>query len=185
MATVIEPNKTLPSTLEEFMAWEAPVDGSKYEWYDGEIINFEKMKKKHLKIIHLLNRAFVNTDAYRQNGELIPEQDVVLSGIQLRRPDLAYFSGEQIENSDKTDDEPIPSFVIEIISPTDDATKIETRIAEYFKAGVGVLWHIYPDNQIVYVYTSRKTVKICLDEDICSAAPALPDFEIPVQQLFA
>jgi hypothetical protein len=50
---------------------------------------------------------------------LIAEQDVLLMGIQMRRPDLANFSGEQIANSDENE-EPIPSFVIEVISPTDD-----------------------------------------------------------------
>ncbi|MCU0339726.1 MAG: Uma2 family endonuclease [Spirosomaceae bacterium] len=177
--------QTLPTTLAEFMGWDAPIDGYKYEWNDGEIEKSEKMKKKHLKLIYALASLFDGTKAKKQKGLLIPEQDVMLTGIQLRRPDLAYFSGVQIENSDKTDDEPIPAFVIEIISPTDDAVKVEAKIAEYFKAGVEVLWHIYPENQAVYVYTSRKTVKICTDDDICSANPTLPDFEISANQLFA
>ncbi|MEZ4905807.1 MAG: hypothetical protein R2822_30600 [Spirosomataceae bacterium] len=48
-----------------------------------------------------------------------------------------------------------------------------------------VVWPIYPENQVVYVYTSRKSVKICTDTDICSAAPVLPDFEISVNELFS
>ncbi len=181
MTTAIELS-LFPTTLAEFIDWEAPVDGYKYEWNDGEIIKSEKMKKKHLKLIHLLGRAFSKTNAYKNDGELISEQDVMLTGIQLRRPDLAYFSGEQIANSDE-DEEPIPSFVIEVISPTDDAIKIETKVIEYFKAGVEVLWHIFPENQTIYVYTSRKTVKICTDDDICSASPAIDDFQISVNEL--
>ena len=108
----------------------------------------------------------------------------MLTGIQMRRPDLAYFSGSQIDNS-LHEEEPIPEFLIEIISPTDDAIKIEEKLAEYFKSSVKVVWHIYPENKDVYVYTSRKQVKICTDTDVCSAAPVLSDFDIPVNDLFA
>lgn len=174
----------LPRTLEEFLVWE-PRDGFKYEWNDGEIIKFAKMKKKHLVIIRTLNRLFVITAAHQNGGELIMEQDVILTGIQMRRPDLAYFSGEQIDNSVSSDENPIPAFLIEVVSPSDDAEKVEEKLAEYFKSTIQVVWHIYPENRVVYVYTSRKSVKICTDDDVCSAAPVLPDFEISVNELFA
>ena len=174
----------LPRTIQEFVAWEPAADGFKYEWNDGEIIRFEKMKKRHLFIIRILHRLFVKTRAYQDRGELVAEQDVMLSGIQMRRPDLAFFSGSQIDNSVVSDDEPIPDFAIEIISPTDDAEKLEEKLAEYFKAGVRVVWHIYVENEVVYVYTGRKIVKVCTDDDICSAAPTLPDFELSVNALF-
>ena len=174
----------LPLTLNEFLNWN-PVDGHKYEWSDGEIIKFEKMNKKHLTILRALQQLFFRTTAAHNGGAFIMEQDVMLTGIQMRRPDLAYFSGEQIDKSPISEDEPIPPFVIEIISPTDDAEKVEQKLAEYFKAGVQVVWHIYDENQVVYVYTSRKKVTVCTDEDICSAVPVLPDFEISVKALFA
>ena len=174
----------LPRTFEEFLRWE-PNDGFIYEWNDGEVITFEKMKKKHLYVIRTLNRIFSRTTAYQQGGVLIAEQDVMLTGIQMRRPDLAYFSDDQINKSATSDEEPIPAFVIEIISPTDDAEKVEEKIVAYFKAGVQVVWNAYAENKVVYVYTSRKNVKVCTDADICSAAPVLSDFEISVDELFA
>jgi Uma2 family endonuclease len=174
----------LPTTLEEFSNWDAPIDGFKYEWHDGEIIKFEKMKRKHLKLISVLMRLFDKTKAKQLNGLLICEQDVELSAIQMRRPDLAFFSGEQIED-ETNENEPIPAFVIEVISPTDDATKVEAKLVEYFKVGVKVLWHIYPEIEAVYVYTARKIVKICTNEDTCSASPVLDDYEISVNELFS
>ena len=173
-----------PRSLEEFIAWE-PNDGYTYEGNDGELIRFEKMKKKHLFLIRTLSRLFASTGAYQQGGELVMEQDVMLTGIQMRRPDLAFFSGEQIDTSADSSEEPIPSFVIEIISPTDDAIKVEEKVAEYFKSTVQVVWHVYPENRVVYIYTSRKNVTICTDQDICSAQPVLPDFEISADDLFA
>ena len=173
-----------PQTLAEFLEWES-VDGNKYEWFDGQLVQFEKMKKKHLYLIRRLNRLFATTNAYQQGGELIAEQDVLLTPRQMRRPDLAYFSNEQIDNSPRIEVEPIPAFAVEVISPTDDVEDVETKLVEYFKAGVRVVWHIYLENQAVYVYTSRRQVAIYIEDDLCSAAPVLPDFTIRVTELFA
>jgi Uma2 family endonuclease len=154
----------------------------RYEWYDGKIIKFEGMNKKHLRLI----RLFSKTKAYQDGGELIAEQDVKISAIQLRRPDLAYlayFSASQIDESWK-DEEPIPAFAIEIISTFDQINQVKMKLTEYFKNGVSVVWLIYPDEKIVEIYTSRKTVKIYSDTDICSASPVLDDFEISVEDLF-
>ena len=182
---ILQPISTvLPTSFEEFLQWE-PVDGFKYEWNDGEIIRFEKMKKKHLFIIRRLQQLFFRTLSFSTGAAFIMEQDVMLTGIQMRRPDLAYFSGQQIDGSIASDVEPIPEFVIEVISPTDDAIKVEEKLAEYFKSNIKVVWHIFPENEVVYVYTSRKQVKICTDSDICSASPVLADFEISVTDLFA
>jgi Uma2 family endonuclease len=182
---ILQPSTmALPKTFEEFLKWDA-ADGFKYEWNDGEVIRFEKMKKKHLVIIRRLQQLFFGTVSFDKGGAFIMEQDVMLTGIQMRRPDLAYFSGNQIDDSTSSDEEPIPEFIIEVVSPTDDAIKVEEKLAEYFKSTVKVVWHIYPENEVVYVYTSRKQVKICTDNDICSAAPVLTDFNISVNDLLA
>ena len=174
--------QAVPHTLQEFLDWEFD-DGFKYEWNDGELIKFIGMKKKHLKLIRVLSRLFLKTKAHELGGELIAEQDVMLTGIQLRRPDLAYFNASQIEESEKTD-EPIPEFAIEVISSYDQITQVKKKVTEYFKNGVKVVWLIYPDENAVEVYTSRKDIKICTDNDVCSAKPVLENFEISVEELF-
>lgn len=115
---------------------------------------------------------------------LLAETDVMLAGIQMRRPYLAYFTRLQLYEVREGEDV-IPEFVIEVISLNDDAEQVEKKIVEYFKAGVRVLWKIMPQSEVVYVYTVRKIVKICTDDDVCSVAPVLPDFEITAGALFA
>ncbi len=171
-----------PKTLAEFEQWQ-PTDGCKYEWNDGELIKFEGMKRKHLKLVRVLAELFDTTKAKKQRGQLICEQDVQLTGIQLRRPDLAFFSGEQIDESDDNE-EPIPEFAIEVISSYDQINEVKKKIIEYFKNGVKVTWIIYPDYQMVEIYTSAKNVVICTDADVCSANPVLDDFEIKAEDLF-
>jgi Uma2 family endonuclease len=125
---------------------------------------------------------------YNKMGTFMAEPDVMLTGIQMRRPDIAYFTKEQVSQGRQGIDV-IPEFIIEIISEPDQLYKIEDKLTEYFKAGAGgvplkVIWNIIAEHQMVYVYTSRREVKICLEEDICSAAPVLPDFQISVKDLF-
>lgn len=170
-----------PKTLDEFINWE-PNDGYKYEWNDGELIQFTGMKRKHLQLIKRLNRLFLTTFAHQQGGELICEQDVQLTGIQMRRPDMAYFTDAQIKADDE---EPIPEFCIEVISSNDQINDLKAKLKEYFRHGVRVVWLILPEQDMVEVYTSVKDVTIYLDDDRCSAQPVLADFEISVNELLA
>jgi len=178
----IEIEKTAPpSTLAAFLLWN-PTDGFKYEWNDGELIKFTGMNKKQYFIYSILNKLFVKK-GYTESGILMAEPDVMLTGIQMRRPDIAYFTDNQILKGREGEDV-LPEFVIEIISETDQSYKVENKLTEYFKAGVKVVWNIIPDEKVVQVYQSRKNVTICFDNDICSAAPVLPDFEIAVSTIF-
>ncbi len=171
-----------PQTLNDFMEWE-PTDGFKYEWFDDKLVQFTGMKKKQYYLYEVLNVLFFEK-GYHQLGTFMAEPDVMLTARQLRRPDIAFFTKEQVQRGRQGEDV-IPAFVIEIISETDQAYAIEAKLIEYFKAGVAVVWHILPEQEVVYVYTSRQQVTICLNQDVCSAAPVLPDYTIRVDTLFA
>lgn len=173
--------KKYPETFEEFQNWEV-VDGFKYEWFDGELVKFQKMNKKQLFLVQVLN-DLLYSKGLNKVGNLVAEPDVNLTKTQMRRPDIAFFTNEQYKMGREGIDI-IPEFVIEVISENDNVYKLEDKLTEYFKAGVKVIWNILPHHECVYVYTSRKTVFICLENDVCSASPVLPDFEVTVNDLF-
>ena len=176
------PTLTRPQTLDQFLDWES-TDGFKYEWNGGELIRFSGMKKKQYYIYDVLNSLFIE-QGYHRLGTFMAEPDVMLTAIQMRRPDIAYFTKAQIQRG-RNGEDVLPGFVVEILSETDQAYRVEEKLTEYFKAGVQVVWNIIPEQEVVYVYTSRRQVVICLEDDICSAAPVLPDFTISVNELFA
>ena len=64
-------------------------------------------------------------------------------------------------------------------------TAVNQKLKEYFDAGVQVVWHIFPQQQLVYVYKSVKNVFIASDDDMCTAQPALPDFSIKAKDIFS
>lgn len=182
MVQITQHATQLPRTLEEFSNWE-PTDGFKYEWNDGELIKFSGMKQQQWYVYKVLNALFI-AKGYYQIGTFMAEPDVMLTGIQMRRPDIAYFTDEQIKKGRKNENV-VPEFVIEVISTNDQINPVRDKLREYFKHGVKVAWLVFPDFQEVEVYTSYKEVKICMDTDTCSAAPVLPEFEISVAAIFA
>ncbi len=181
MIHTAQPIDQLPRTMAEFADWE-PNDGFKYEWNNGELIKFIGMKQQQWYVYEMLNTLFIEKGYYKL-GTLMAEPDVMLTGIQMRRPDIAYFTKEQIRQGKTNQEYIIPAFVIEVISTNDQIIPVRNKLNEYFKAGVSVVWLVFADEQAVEIYTSRRDVKICLENDICSASPVLPEFEISVSEL--
>ena len=162
---------------------ENAVSGVKYEYNNGIIEKTETMKIKEQYIAQNLIRRFSETKAYTQKGFLSQEVEIWTSETQWRKPDLCFLTKEQImEGADEM--ESIPRFVIEVISTYDPINIVNDKVLEYFKAGVKVLWHIFPKQQMVYVFKSMSQIAILRADDICSAAPVIPDFEISVNDIF-
>jgi Uma2 family endonuclease len=174
----------LQISLRDFLDWEREPDGWKYEWNSGRIeINEINMKNTERFIVQNLLRAFAATPYYANKAEMLPETDCILPSGQMRRPDIAYFTAAQIQDA-KRGQNPVPTFVVELISPSDRTYVVDGKLVEYFSNGVVCAWYVYPATQRVHVYTSPKDLHICSDDDRCSAAPAL-DFSISAQELFA
>jgi Uma2 family endonuclease len=179
-----EPKKPRRVPFETFIKkYEKGWNGYKYEWNDGIIEKTIAMKQNELYIIRNLTLLFMTTQASQNGGWLMPEVEVWTSTTQWRKPDIAFFTKEQIRAGENNQNS-IPPFVIEVLSTFDPINIVTNKLIEYFKAGVQVVWHIFPEQQMVYVFTSPKHVTICEGEDICSAAPALPDFTIAARDIF-
>jgi len=159
-------------------------DGYKYEWNNGIVEKTKAMNQQQSKLFFLLSRLFLQTAAFKNGGGLISETDMDTTEVQLRRPDIAFYSGEQISRM-KPGENQVAPWLAEVISPTDNADKINEKLEEYFRAGVQVVWHIFPASKKVDVYTSLDDVTICRGKTVCSGAPAIPDFEIKAGELFA
>ena len=98
----------LKISLRDFLDWEREPDGWKYEWNKGIIeINEVSMTIKEQYIVENIILAFEQT-SYRKNRDaILPEIDCWLTKERMRRPDLAYFSAEQIRLG-KDDVQPFP-----------------------------------------------------------------------------
>lgn len=173
-------------TLEKFRRWR-PEDGFKYEWNNGIVEKSPKMITfENLYIVERLDDLFQSVkSSLPLRGKLFTEPESMTSPTQLRIPDMAYYTSAQIREGREGKLLGIPAFAIEFVSETDSHKRDLTKLEEYFGAGMKILWLIFPELQLVYVYTSPIDVTICRDERVCSAEPVLPGFKIAARDLFA
>ena len=156
----------------------------KYEWKNGRIIKEEYMKANERYIINNIIRQHIQTENFQQGNSIMAEADCYFSALgAYRRPDAAYFTPDQI-NFPETAKE-APAFVIEVSSPSNSGEHNIEKMLEYFSAGASVVWYIYPNVKQVWIYTDPKEVTICHPGDTCQAAPAIPEFNISVDEIFS
>lgn len=106
-----------------------------------------------------------------------------------RRPDLAFVSyarwPKDREKSKSENAWPVaPSLIAETVSPNDDAQELMDKLAEYFRAGVELVWVFYPDQAMVYVYDSLTQVRGLTIHDTLDGGKVLPQFRLPLKELF-
>ena len=105
-----------------------------------------------------------------------------------RRPDAAYVSFERWPKGRRipTDNawDVIPDLVVEVVSPTDLAEEIPTKIREYFEAGVRRAWVIYPHESLVYEYDSPRSIRVLGREDALEGGAIIPGFRLDLAELF-
>jgi Uma2 family endonuclease len=106
-----------------------------------------------------------------------------------RRPDIAFVSyvrWAKARAKDKSQNvwDVVPDLVVEIVSPNDDATELLEKLAEYFQAGVQLIWVVYPHPAMVYAFRSMTEVQGLTPNDTLAGGKILPAFELPLKNLF-
>ena len=107
-----------------------------------------------------------------------------------RRPDVAFVSYQRWPKSrplPATDNawDVVPDLAVEVVSPTDQAEDLQGKIAEYFRAGVTLVWVAYPLQSEVYVYESPTQIRVLTRNDELDGGIVLPDFRLSLAELFA
>lgn len=106
-----------------------------------------------------------------------------------RRPDLAFVSYSRWpKDREKSKDENawpvVPNLIAETVSPNDDAQELMDKLAEYFQAGVELVWVFYPHMAMVYVYESLTEIRGLTVNDTLDGGKVLPQFRLALKDLF-
>jgi Uma2 family endonuclease len=70
-----------------------------------------------------------------------------------------------------------PDLVIEVLSPTDRATMVEAKIADWLRAGVQILWYVNPQTGVTTVYEGE-TIRRVSPEETLDGGTVLPGFAL-------
>lgn len=114
---------------------------------------------------------------FRQNGiTAMPEWRFQVTQTRFRVPDVVVVSGrpeEQILTRP-------PLLCIEILSPEDTVSRTNTRVQDYLKFGVPVVWVVDPSERRVWVYRPNSAVEEARD----SVKLEGTDIEVPFSEIF-
>jgi Uma2 family endonuclease len=158
--------------------------GIKYEFNKGVIEKTDTIRFEEHFIILNLQEAFRQTQAFQEKALLTAELEVWTSEVQWRKPDLSFVTLEQTR-AGYEGFEPVPEFVVEVISPNDKIVIIKNKIQEYFQAGVKIIWLVFPENKTVEIYRVNSFQnEVCSGEMPCSAEPVVPGFKVPTNEIF-
>jgi Uma2 family endonuclease len=106
-----------------------------------------------------------------------------------RRPDVAFVSYQRwaknrpIPSTDNAWDV-VPNLAAEVVSPTDSAEDLEQKISEYFRAGVQLVWVVYPMQSKIHVYQSPTQITVLTKADVLDGGTVVPGFKLALAELF-
>ena len=164
-----------------------PNDRYKYEWVKGfPIITKHTMEKYQYFILRNLRNFFKKLEKTEQiEGYFESEFNLFFDKDVNRKPDVFYFTTEQADDI-ALGGNPIPLFIIEVISNTDQFNYMIDKMDDYRDAGVKVVWHIFTIKNEVHVYHGENlmSMTVCKQGSTCSAAPVLPQFTLSVEDIF-
>lgn len=170
-------------TIAEFQEWIARPEnaGRLFELINGEIIEVSPGRTRYSELGHVLAVAVHrfcdehNLPCHTSGGD-----GAYQVGQHVVAPDFAYKPTPMSE--DYPDPEP-PTFVVEIISPTDKVADIRAKRQIYRQAGI-LFWEMYPQSQNIDVYPPGQPVRELGIDDMLDGGDVLPGFTLAVKGLF-
>lgn len=162
-----------------------------------EVVNGQRLELPNMSSYsgQLANDLSIELAIYarqKKSGTVLTE---ILFSIPLkkdadnqRRPDVAYLAKQRWpigQRAPDTDTWPVvPNLAVEVLSPNDRIQEVESKIHEYFEAGVELVWVVNPRQETVSVYTSPRQVTILGKGDILSGGDVIAGFKLPLGELF-
>jgi Uma2 family endonuclease len=182
MATVSQ----APLTLEQFA--QLPGDDARHEMDAGTLITLPPAKSLHALIALTVLEALQSYLRASAVSRAIPEAGYVLSRdpLTIRQPDVSVLSKARIAatNADSYF-EGAPDLAVEVVSPSDSAQELESKVGQYLQAGAKQVWVLYPKTRNIHLFSAGAPVRILDENQVLEGGELLPGFSVRVADLFA
>lgn len=105
---------------------------------------------------------------------------------RVRKPDISFVRQDRLPDGRV----PVgicrfrPDLAVEVVSPNDTYEEVEEKLADYFDAGVPLIWVVTPKTRTVLVYQADGTARRLRDTDELTADPVIADVRIKIADLF-
>lgn len=99
-------------------------------------------------------------------------------------PDVGYISKARLTTMPEREVPIHPDLAVEVKSPTDGKRQLRQKAERYLASGTRMVWLVFPDEQLVEVYTPESDVREVGIEGILQGGDVLPDFALAVKACF-
>ena len=106
----------------------------------------------------------------------------------FRAPDVTFIAWNRIPKgplSEKLLAEVIPDLAVEVLRPSNTKAEMARKRAEYFAAGVRLVWEVDPRKRIVTVYDAPERATVFDASMTLDGGEVLPGFALPLGNFFA
>ena len=174
-------------TAEEFLERYSDKEGH-FELVKGEVIEMASPGEIHSSIATEL-AVHLSPYARQHNlGRVFVELGFCLEcrPDTVRAPDVSFVKAEHLPDQLRRGFFPgAPDLAIEVVSPSNRATDLESKIQEYLAHGTQRVWVFYPETQTIIIHRPDGTARRYTAEDVLVDEEILPGFSLPVKELFS
>ena len=158
------------------------------ELVDGVLLE-KTVGWRESKLAMLIGAALLQfVRAGRLGSITSPDGPVRLLPRMVRIPDVAFYSRERMRSVPKPVP-PVPALVpdlaVEVLSESNTRREMDEKLADYFRAGVRLVWYFDPQARTVQVFASPTDMTILTAADTLTGGEVLPGFALPLAGLFA
>lgn len=164
-------------------------DAGPCELVEGRIVRMTPAGPRHGKLegrVYGLLDRFLETHPL---GELFVGEVGIYtkrSPDTVRGADVAFVLHERLAQNDPEAAffTVAPDIIVEVLSPSNRADDVETKVQEYLAAGSLEVWVVHPESRSLRRHLPGRAGSELLDETAVLTTPVLPDFELPIARIF-
>ena len=170
-------------TVEEFE--KLPDDCNLHELDEGELIVMPPPRPRHGMVQRAVAVALDRAVRKAGAGMVLTECGFRLAPDVVQAPDVAFIREERRpEIAWDRYCEFGPDLAVEILSPEDNAARLQRKISRYLAAGTAIVWVLDPDSVTVTAYQRHGAFRTSTADDWIEVPGLLPGFSIQVRALF-
>ncbi len=173
-------------TADELLDWYVP--GKRAELIRGRLVVSEPPGAKHGAVANRLAVLITNHVEANDLGRVYAAETgfwIEVDPDTVRAPDVAFVSNARLPQDDPDGYARfIPDLVVEVLSPSDRARKVQEKIRDWIDAGVRLVWVVDPKKQLVQTYREEGSQTTVAGDQTLEAEPVLPGFRCSLAEVF-
>lgn len=160
-------------------------EGKVYELSEGELVVTASPRLLHNLVRQTLSDSLGPFCREHKLGGLVTEMDCRLGTATIRIPDLAFVTAGRLRDMDLNDRiEGAPDLAVEIVYPSNSPADLALKVRQYLQAGARLVWVIYPETRLVYIYRPDGSFECREDGQVLDAPAMFPGWSLPLLDLF-